>query len=246
MTVSVRVAVILAAGVGSRLRPLTDDRPKALVPVRGRSILARAVQALASRGVTRLVVASGYREEALVRALSEAPMEVVFRRNPDYETTQNSVSLALCRDAVGAESFYRLDGDVVFDSRILERLDASGADLAAAVDPTRRLDAEAMKVRLRQGSRDIEAFGKGIPLAAAQGESIGIERVSGRVAGALFDALDAAGRAGDRGLYYEDVYSRLIQRGALVAEAIDVTGLDWCEVDTPADLAAAESLFPEP
>jgi len=241
---TVRVAVILAAGVGSRLRPLTDDKPKALVPISGRSLITRAVDVLARRGVTRLVIASGYREDALVRALAGAPLEVVFRPNPRYETTQNSVSLALCRDALEGESFYRLDGDVVFDARILDRLDASGAELAAAVDPTRRLDAEAMKVRVRPGSRDIAEFGKGIPLEAAAGESIGIERILGPAGGPLFDALDEAHRAGDDGLYYEDVYSRLIQRSRLAAEAVDVGGLAWCEVDTPEDLAAAERLFP--
>ena len=238
-----RVAVILAAGVGSRLRPLTDDRPKALVPVSGRTILERAIAALAGHGVSRLVVATGYREEALRRALADAPIEVVFRPNPDFDRTQNAVSLALCRDTLEGAAFYKLDGDVLFDPAILSRLDAATAPLAAALDRGRLLDAEAMKARLAPGGRRIAAFGKGIVLADSAGESIGIERVSASASSLLFDGLDRARRAGRTDLYYEDVYSELIAAG-LAAEAVDVTGLTWCEVDSPEDLAQASALFP--
>src|ERR1043165_6962711 len=129
-----RTAIILAAGTGSRLRPLTDERPKALVEVSGKSILGRAVDALSAYGVRRLILATGYREEALERALAESKLDVVYRRNPDYEHTQNSVSLALCRDAAVGSAFFKLDGDLLFDSRILERLDASAVGLSAAGD----------------------------------------------------------------------------------------------------------------
>jgi choline kinase len=236
------VAVVLAAGIGSRLRPLTDDRPKALVPVGGRSILSRAVDALRARGVSRLVVATGFREDAIKQALSDVPLEVVYRRNPKYETTQNSVSLALCRDALEGEAFFRLDGDVLFDPEVLSRLDSVDAPLATAVDRSRKLDEEAMKVRLAGDGRTIAAFGKGIPLADSAGESIGIERVSAEFGRSLFDGLEDAAKSGEFQLYYEDVYSRLIARGAS-SLAVDVSDLRWCEVDSLEDLRAAERLF---
>ena len=238
-----RVAVILAAGIGSRLRPLTNDRPKALVPVAGQSILERAVDALVDRGIEKLVIATGYHGDAIARAVSNLPIEVVLRPNPEYETTQNSVSLALCRDALEGRAFFRLDGDVLFDRGILSRLAAVGAPLVAAVDRGRMLDAEAMKVRLHEGGRTIAAFGKGISLAESGGESIGVEWISAEASTALFDGLDRARRAGETDLYYEDVYSRLIADGLHVGAA-DVTGLPWCEVDCAEDLAQAEQLFP--
>jgi choline kinase len=237
---SVTVAVILAAGVGSRLRPLTDDRPKALVGVNGHSILKRAVDALEAKGVTKLVIATGYREDALRRALSDAPFDIEYVQNPRYESTQNSVSLALCESAVGGAAFYRLDGDVVFDAEVLARLDGVDAPLVAAVDPSRTLDAEAMKVRIEQGR--IVEFGKGIPLAGSAGESIGIERISAEASPLLFAGLNAAIRRGETSLYYEDVYSRLIADG-LVVKAADVTGLPWCEIDCEEDLTNAARLF---
>lgn len=240
---STREAVILAAGVGSRLRPLTDDKPKALVNVSGASILERAVQALMAHGVERLVVATGYREEAIRRALDGVGIEVVYRRNPHYETTQNSVSLACCRDVLSGAAFFKLDGDLLFDSAILRQLDASTGILAVAVDRSAALDPEAMKVQIATDGR-IVAFGKGIPVASAAGESIGIERISAAASAPLFDELEAAGAKGETNLYYEDVYSRLIQRGALQASLVDVSDLRWCEVDSKVDLERAERLFP--
>jgi choline kinase len=242
-----RLAVILAAGVGSRLRPLTDDLPKALVPVSGKTILSRALAHLVGVGVSKLVVASGYRQEALERALGDAPLDVAFCVNTEYERTQNSVSLALCRDLLEGESFFRLDGDVVFDREILTRLEAldtkeeGKVGIVAAVDRGRMLDEEAMKVRADATGR-IAAFGKQIPVSESAGESIGIERISAFATTPLFDALDRARRAGDTHLYYEDVYSQLIRVGLPIVAA-DVTACRWCEVDSAQDLALAERMF---
>jgi choline kinase len=236
-------AVILVAGIGSRLRPITDDRPKALVDLGGETILGRTVRLLASYGVRKVVLATGYREDAVRAAMQGAPVVVEYCKNPEFDRTQNSVSLALCRDALGPEAFFKLDGDVVFQRQVLERLDASAAELAVAVDAGRMLDAEAMKVSLlAPGTSQISAFGKGIALLQSAGESIGIERISGSFSATLFAALDAAIAGGETGLYYEDVYSRLIAQKTLSAEAVAVSDLPWTEVDDFADLERARQL----
>src|SRR6478736_5088108 len=209
-------AVILVAGIGSRLRPITDDRPKALVDLGGETILGRTVRLLVSYGVRKIVLATGYREDAVRAAMLGSPVAVEYCKNPEFDRTQNSVSLALCRDAVGTDAFFKLDGDVVFQRQVLERLDASSAELSVAVDAGRMLDAEAMKVTLAQpGGSLIGAFGKGIPLAQSAGETA---------------------------LYYEYVYSRLIGAGALAAEAVPVADLPWTEVDDFTDLERAREL----
>src|SRR4051812_17094671 len=101
-------AVILVAGIGSRLRPITDDRPKALVDIGGETILGRAVRLLANYGVRRLVLATGYREDAVRAAMQALRPElrgieaVEYCRNPAFDRTQNSVSLALCRSKLGS------------------------------------------------------------------------------------------------------------------------------------------------
>ena len=236
-------AVILVAGIGSRLRPITDDRPKALVDLGGETILGRTVRLLADYGVRRVILATGYREDAVRAAMQGAPVAVEYCRNPEFDRTQNSVSLALCRNAIGSDAFFKLDGDVVFQRQVLERLDDCRSELAVAVDAGRMLDAEAMKVTLSGADGlNISAFGKGIALAESAGESIGIERIAAAISGTLFDALGTAISAGETGLYYEDVYSRLIAQGALRAEAVAVADLPWTEVDDFADLERAREL----
>ncbi len=240
-------AVILVAGIGSRLRPITDDRPKALVDLGGETILGRTVRLLAEYGVRKVVLATGYREDAVRAAMEAAPDSIgaiEYCRNPEYDRTQNSVSLALCRRALGDGNFFKLDGDVVFQRQVLERLDASAAPLAVAVDAGRTLDAEAMKVSLASSGSGtvISAFGKEIGLAESAGESIGIERVLASSTATLFDALEREIASGQTGLYYEDVYSRLIGEGALHAEAVPVADLPWTEVDDFSDLERAREL----
>jgi choline kinase len=234
------LAVVLVAGQGTRLRPLTDDRPKALVQVGDETILGRAARLLAAAGVRRLIVATGYRADAIRAALARSPIEVTYCHNPDFAVTQNSVSLERCAAAVGARSFFKLDGDVLFHPAVLSRLAAAGAPLAVAVDGRAELGAEEMKVLADPGGR-ITAFGKELPPAESAGESIGIERVDAAIAPALFEALARASAAGRVDLYYEAIYGELIAAG-IEARRVDVTDLPWTEVDTPEDLARGRAL----
>lgn len=233
------VGVLLVAGVGSRLRPLTDDRPKALMDVGGETILHRAVRLLREAGIARFVVATGYREDAVRAALDPLGIDVTYCPNPRFDATQNSVSLALCEDAIGDHDFVKLDGDVVFQRPVIERLLASHADLAVAVDRKATLADEEMKVLVED--ERITAFGKHLDPRAAAGESIGIERVARAMKGSLFAAMRAAIDQGRTGEYYEKYYDDLV-RGGLRAELVDVTDLAWTEVDTLDDLVRARSL----
>jgi choline kinase len=231
-------AVLLCAGAATRLRPLTDDRPKCLLEVEGETILGRAVRLLLGAGVTELVIATGYRQEDVRAALAGISATVVFCHNADFARTQNAVSLHLCAHAVAGRSFLKLDGDVLFDRAILERLLADGAPLSVAVERRDDLGDEEMKV-LADGDR-IRAFGKKLDPRRAAGESIGIEKIDEDASRALFDALLHAVSAGRTDLYYEDVYGELIAAG-MNAHLVDITDVPWIEVDTAEDLARARS-----
>jgi len=236
-----RTAVILVAGVGARLRPLTDERPKALVSIGDETLLGRQLRLLSEYGVERVILATGHREDAVRDAVRQAPVSIAFCRNARYDVTQNVVSLALCRGALHDDAFFKLDGDVVFAADVLSRLDACAAPLAVAVDERRALDAEAMKVSVDAEGR-VRAFGKGLAVADSAGESIGIERVAASAVQPLFGALDDAVRAGRTNLYYEDVYSELIGRGELEGRMVPVGDLAWTEVDDFSDLERARAL----
>lgn len=233
------LAVLLCAGIGSRLRPLTDDRPKSLVEVGGEPILLRAVRTLVAHGVREIVLATGYREDALRRALADAEIPVRYCPNEAFDSTQNSVSLSLCERAVGNRPFYLLDGDVLFHPEVLARLDDGESDLAVAVERSEKLGEEEMKV-LVEGRR-VKAFGKGLDPRASFGESIGIARIGERSCPLVFEQLAKAIAAGKTNLYYEDVFNHAIDAGLFVAVS-DVTDLPWIEVDTPEDLSRAREL----
>lgn len=238
MMASTPVGVLLVAGVGSRLRPLTDDRPKALVDVGGETMLGRAVRLLLAAGVGEIVLATGYREDAVRAAMAACPVPVHFCRNDAFDRTQNSVSLWLCREVIGDRPFYKLDGDLLFRPEALSRLEQAPSGVAAAVDFRPDLGAEEMKVIARDGR--ILDFGKHLDPATSSGESIGLERVSGVAVSSLFHALGQAVDTGQTSLYYEDVYARLPAAGVDLW-AVDVSDLGWCEVDTPEDLDNARA-----
>ncbi len=242
MTEVIDTAVLLVAGVGSRLRPLTDEVPKALVQVGRSSMLERAVSTLREHGVRHFVFATGYRQEAVRARVAELGIEATFCHNPRYEETQNSISLLHCRQALEDVGFYKLDGDVLFEPEILTRLDGATEPLGVAVDGVRPLDAEAMKVVVG-AARRIECFGKSVAVADAHGESIGIERIAASMSKTLFDAIYALERRGICDKYYEDVYSDLISTGRVAASAIEVGDLRWTEIDDRADLDRATAMF---
>jgi choline kinase len=235
------VAVVLVAGVGNRLRPLTNDCPKALVCVAGETILSRTVRMLVDHGVGELVLATGFCEGAVRSAMASCPIPVHFCHNPLFSTTQNSVSLLACAEAVGGRPFYKLDGDLLFDSRVLDRLDAAMDDFCVAVDSSAVLGPEEMKVLVEKNSDRITAFGKALDPKTAFGESIGVERLQGHVVQEVFAQLRCAHDAGETQLYYEDLYARMLAGGAR-AKAVHVSDLAWAEIDTLQDLRTAEEL----
>jgi choline kinase len=236
-------AVLLVAGIGSRLRPLTDNVPKALVSVGKSSILERAIAILRNQGVKTFVFATGYRQEAVEAKVKQWGIDALFCPNDRYDSTQNSISLLRCAKALAGKSFFKLDGDVLFEPAIIERLSVSEVGLSVAVDGKRVLDEEAMKVQVGDNRRILH-FGKPIAVKDAAGESIGIERLSATAGKAVFDGIAELEQQGIFDRYYEDVYASLIQRGTIAAEAIEVGDLAWTEVDSPADLANARELFP--
>lgn len=233
-------AVILAAGVGSRLRPLTDIRPKAALPLGGQPLVAHALESLAACGVSAAVIVAGHAREALLESLPHVPgLAVTVVDNPDYTTTNTLASMVCAAPALDDGGFLLLDGDVIFEREVLSRLRVPGTRLA--VDRGRPLDADAVKVAMVR--ERIVAIGKELPDGATGvAESIGIARISRGLAPSLFAVGRALLAAGGAGAYYEAAFQHLIARGAAF-EAADVTGLRWVEIDDHDDLAHARRLF---
>lgn len=234
-----RTAVVLAAGVGSRLRPLTAARPKALVSLAGRPLVDHVLDALAACGLESAVVVVGYQAARLRGHLAaRQDLRIACVENPAFASTNTLASLAAAAPLVGG-AFLLVDGDLVFEPAVLERILGDGTRLA--VDRERALDDDAVKVAVSGGR--ITHVGKTLPAGAlAVGESIGLAHVDRPTAAALLPLCARLLAGGARQAYYEAAFQALIEGGARFVAA-DVTGLRWVEIDDHEDFRRAEALF---
>lgn len=133
-------AIILAAGTGSRLRPLTNDVPKCMVKVNGVPMIERAIDALVAAGIKKLVIGLGYKSEALKDFVAKTftpdrlqGMKIEFGENPDYDKTNNIYSLYLLKDFFKADDTLLIESDLVYKPDVLKELCDSPAKNLALV-----------------------------------------------------------------------------------------------------------------
>ncbi len=235
-------AVILAAGVGSRLAPLTNDKPKVLVEVLGRSFLARQLENLAAVGISGpdVVVVGGYRIDRLREALAGTGATIVV--NDKYEPWNNFYSLLVAADAVRGHDFLQLDGDTILDANLLPKLIAAPGDVVLAVDCRPGLDEEMMKAIVKPGTTQVTTVSKKLDPASCAGESVGISKVSAKVSEIVFEDLAKFPAENLTHEYYEFAYNRLAAE-RIDLRMVDVHGCKVIEIDTVADLQAAEELL---
>jgi choline kinase len=231
-------AIILAAGAATRLRPLTNETPKCLLPVAGKAILERAIGHLRAAGVDELVVVTGFHAEKIRAAVASwwPELRVEWIHNAEWATTNNSVSLWLAREAVAGQAFLLLDSDIVFERGVVDALLASPHGDALALRPG-KMGAEEIKVELGGNGR-VRVIGKHIEPARAAGESIGIERFSAAGGRGMF--VELSDRVRTQGLvneWYEASWQQWFERGG-VMHAVDVGGHYCAEIDTVEDLEA--------
>lgn len=129
-------AIILAAGIGRRLRPLTDSIPKCLVEVRGKPLLLYQLDALVSCGIKKIVLVVGHRRELIEERIGKSyrgvPVEYVV--NDDYSTTNNIYSLWLAKEHLLGDDILLMECDVIFDREVITRLLEHGGDAVVLVD----------------------------------------------------------------------------------------------------------------
>lgn len=237
-------AVILAAGVGSRIRPLTDNTPKSLLKVGEKTILERMIDNLIAVEIKEIAVVTGYLEEQIKDFISQKypDLKVTFIRNDVYETTNTAYSLNLTKDFVGDDEFIKFDADVVFEKQVLERLINSHSDSSLCIDKNIHLDKEEVKVITEEGEKVLQV-GKKLDPTLSKGESIGIEKISKEASKVLFEELaKVLSDPAKQQEYYDDSYTTLVEKG-LPFYATDITGLKWVEIDTHEDYERANSLF---
>lgn len=236
-------AIVLSAGQGRRLLPLTDEHPKCLLPVNGdQSMLSIQLDALARCGIERATVVVGFGSDHVERFLATHPVpglavETLF--NPFFATTDNLVTCWLARRAM-ADDFLLLNGDTLFEDALLDRvLDAPPAPITVTVDHKAAYDDDDMKVGLDANGR-LLAIGKDLPLATVGAESIGMINFRGSGPKIFVDGLEqAVHEPAALRRWYLSVVNDLAQKTAV--ETVSIRGLWWCEIDSGEDLEAARA-----
>lgn len=180
-------SVILAAGMGTRLSPLTEIQPKCLIEVEGKSILQRQIEAFNKAGVSEIIIVVGYKNELVKKFIEKQGYNNIrIIINYDYKITNNMYSLYLAKDYLENE-FILVNGDVIFDLSIIsELIQHSDSNLIAAQKGT--YNEESMKIVVNKQNR-IEAISKTIPQNMAYGNSIDVYKLSNQARKILFNRI---------------------------------------------------------
>jgi len=238
-------AVILAAGMGTRLGDRTADRPKCLIEINGVSIVANALQRLEEAGVSETVIVVGYRHEDVQACVGDrvGRMRVTYRRNDEYRTTGTSRSLEIGITDLGADLLV-LEGDVFFEPRLLPALISSPHVDATVVEPWHpALDGSVVTVD-RDGRvsawihKKDRAPGFSLP---GTFKTVNIHRLSASLVRTLRPLLRAESDSDGGREPLETVFARIVRDGGRI-HALPATGR-WVEIDDESDLRTAESLF---
>ena len=238
-------AIILSAGQGKRLLPLTLTKPKCLLEVNdNQTLLEVQLEALSRCGIQRTTVVVGFGADHIERYVRETQfdsMRVDTLYNPFYSVTDNLATCWMARIAM-TEDFLLLNGDTVFENDLLLRvLEAPHVPIRITIDRKAEYDADDMKVSLDSDHR-LRAIGKTLPAHTMDGESIGMLMFRGNGAEAFRSALDRAIRQPESmRRWYLSIVDELSRKMAV--ETTSIEGYWWGEVDSIEDLEAVRDRF---
>jgi choline kinase len=248
-------AIVLAAGRGERLMPLTKDRPKSLVDLGGgRTLLEEQVLGMRDSGaITEIVFIVGYQAVLVEQRIAAwgsigrkdgepaLPLRTVF--NPFYGVSNNLMSLWLARGEM-AEDFLVTNGDNLFAAQVYrELLDGCGDGIFLALSPKQHFDTDDMKARVARGR--VQAVAKTLPSSRCAAESPGLVLVRGARARTRFvETLERLARDSDNvGRFWLEVFNELARTGHPVRPWYFDGASSWQEIDFHADVNTARALL---
>ena len=234
----ITTACLLAAGTGSRLRPLTESTPKCLTEIDGRPLLERLLDCLRDQGFERLLVVVGHLEHRIRSFLDDCAGDLVveYVRNPLYRTTNNLYSLWLAGTALD-ESFLLIESDLLFDASSIEELlvpdrIAVSRMLAWMNGTTIAMDRSGRVASFRAGRPG--------PTGKDEYKTVNICSLSRPTWRRVLRHLDRAVSDGRVNEYYEVVFAEMVADGELSFECVLFDADRWYEVDKMSDLPGAE------
>ena len=235
-------AIILAAGLGTRLRPITDEVPKCMVPVNGVRIIDKQIDNLHKAGVNDIVIVGGYKADVLKKHL-ERYDGITFVSNSRYAETNNMYSLYLALKHTGGSGFLLMNADVYFDANIIEGLlekDEEDKSLIAC-DRSGYFE-ESMKITTDKSGK-IKHIGKQIAEDEYYAVSIDVYKLNADAVDILSrEVYDTIEVKKDENLWTEMALDDIFDKTEFVPYVIRGR---WFEIDNHEDLYRAEELFKE-
>jgi len=234
-------AIILSAGQGKRLLPLTERAPKCMLPVAGQPLIGRQIDALLACGVDDITVVVGFGAELVESGIAQryGAQQIRTLYNPFYTITDNLVSCWIARGEMERD-FLILNGDTLFAPVVLQRLLAAPErPITLAVSRKDGYDDDDMKV-IRDGGDGgrLLHVGKKLPRAEVNAESIGMMTFRGDGPRLFRDAMDCALRSpAALSQWYLSLIDALATTRVVFTQEVPAAG--WTEVDSPADLERA-------
>lgn len=232
-------AVILAAGLGTRLRPITNEVPKCMVPVNGTRIIDKQIHNLLVNGVKDIYVVAGYKADVLVTHLQENYPKVKVIDNTRYFETNNMYSLYMAMPNVKGEDFLLMNADVYYDTNIISGLLQNNELSMIACDRTQFIE-ESMKITIDKNGC-INHISKKITEAEAYAVSIDVYKISKESANILFaNVKNTIEIKKDENSWTEVALDEIFSETTFKPYVIDGR---WFEIDNHDDLATAERIF---
>ncbi|MEM9055351.1 MAG: phosphocholine cytidylyltransferase family protein [Pseudomonadota bacterium] len=239
-------AIILAAGRGSRLLPLTENLPKCLLPVGGTTVLSLQLDTLERAGVDEAVIITGFMAGSVEAEIAErsGPMRVRALFNPFYQVADNLASCWMAREFMDGD-FLLINGDTLIEQSLAEHVIQSPVNsIQVTIDKKSAYDSDDMKVSLN--GMALTAIGKTLSTDETHGESIGFLRFM-QDGPQLFRAkLHQMMRTGDGvQAWFLSAIDALAKTGTTVS-TYSIEGMTWAELDTLEDYTAIKELFGDP
>ena len=251
------IGVILSAGMGTRLMPLTKEIPKPLLEINGMTLLERMIKNLMNEDIEEFIVIVGYNKDKVIDLAPELEekysISIKVLENEKYDVTNTSVSTYIASKYIEenqVDDFILINGDNVVDPEIITRI-AERENTSLIVDNFKDLNEESFKLIIENetfnedksiSNGTIAEIGKGIDIPSSTGEFIGVSKVSkndlSKFNGILEELMDE-----DKQNYYDFAFKSLSQSSPI--DYVLTNGLKWTEIDDHNDWEQAQKLIDE-
>ena len=228
-------AIIAAAGMGTRLIPITLEKPKCLLKINGKEIIHHQIEILNKLGIKDIIVVTGYLEDMIKNLLGS---KVSYVSNKRYSETNSSYSFRLAIEETD-ESFIYINSDLLFTETMLNSLLVSNAQNCMLIDTSEFNREDMFKIQLVNGQ--IKRLSKDIDISLSDGAAVGPVKFSGSSVKSIISLIDHYIRMGDEQKWFYTIVDEMADMFNIVS--VDIKGEKWFEIDDIDDLDECRSFY---